>query len=56
MELGGGFYCEASLYEAHFQTKELVDLSDPLAVTLGEVVIDCHNVQALASEGVQVGG
>ena len=42
--------------EAHLQTQEAVDLAHPLGVTLGQVVVDGDDVDALARQGVEIGG
>ena len=42
--------------EADFQPQEAVDLAHPLAVALGQVIVHRHDVDALAGEGVEVGG
>ena len=36
------------------EAEEAVDLSHPLGVTAGQVVVDGHHVDAVAGEGVQV--
>ena len=42
--------------EAHLQTQEAVDLAHPLGVTLGQIVVDGDDVDALAGQRVQIGG
>ena len=42
--------------EAHLQSQEAVDLTHPLAVSLGQVIVDGDHVNTLAAEGVEVGG
>ena len=42
--------------DADGEAEEAVDLTHPLGVALGEVVVDGHDVDAAAGEGVQVGG
>jgi len=42
--------------QAHGEAHEAVDLAHPLGVTLGQVVVDGDDVDALAGEGVQIGG
>ena len=42
--------------QAHGQAHEAVDLAHPLAVALGQVVVDGDDVDALAGQGVEVGG
>ena len=42
--------------QAHGQAQEAVDLAHPVAVALGQVVVDGDDVHALAAQGVQVGG
>jgi hypothetical protein len=44
------------LYEAHRETQEFVDLTHPLGVASGQVVVDCDNVDSLARKGVEVDG
>ena len=51
--LGGG---EAVDDQAHGEAHKPVDLAHPLGVTLGQVVVDGDDVDALAGEGVEVGG
>ena len=43
-------------YEADAKAEKAVDLAHPLAVALGEVVVHRDDVDALAREGVEVGG
>jgi hypothetical protein len=40
----------------HLEAKRLVDGTHPLGVAAGQVVVDGHDVHALAVEGVEVGG
>ena len=42
--------------QAHGEAHEAVHLAHPLAVALGQVVVDGDDVHALAGQGVQVGG
>ena len=42
--------------EAHLQPQEAVDLAHPLAVALGQIVVDGDDVDAPARQGVEVGG
>ena len=42
--------------EAHAEAQEAVDLAHPLAVALGQVVVDGDDVDALSGEGVEVSG
>ena len=42
--------------QAHRQAQKAVDLAHPLAVALGQVVVDGDDVHALAGQGVEVGG
>ena len=42
--------------EAHLEPQETVDLAHPLAVALGQVVVDGDNVDPLPRQGVEVGG
>ena len=46
----------AGLDEAALEAEELVDLTNPLAVAPGEVVVDGDDVDTLAAEGVEEGG
>ena len=41
--------------EAHGQAHEAVDLAHPLAVALGQIVVDGDDMNAIAGEGVEVG-
>ena len=50
--LGG----EAVDDETHLQTQEAVDLAHPLAVALGQIVVNGDDVHAPAGQGVEVGG
>ena len=43
-------------HQAHGQAHEAVHLAHPLAVALGQVVVDGDDVNALPGQGVQVGG
>ena len=51
--LGGGHLVND---QAHGQAQEAVELAHPLAVALGQVVVDRDDVDAFAGEGVEVGG
>ena len=42
--------------KAHGKAQEAVDLAHPLRVALGQIVVDGDDVDALAGEGVEVGG
>ena len=42
--------------QTHGQAQEAVDLAHPVAVALGQVVVDGDDMHALAAQGVQVGG
>ena len=42
--------------ETHGKTEEAMDLAHPLAVALGEVVVDGDNVHAVSGKTVEVGG
>ena len=42
--------------QAHLQSQEAVDLAHPLAVALGQVVVDGDNVDALSRQSVEIGG
>ena len=42
--------------EAHGEAQEAVDLAHPLALVLGQVVVDGDDVDPLARQGVEVGG
>ncbi len=42
--------------QADFQPQEAVDLAHPLAVALGQVIIDGDNMDALAGQRVEIGG
>ena len=42
--------------QTHAQAQETVDLAHPLAVSLGQVVVDGDHVDTLTGQGVQVGG
>ena len=42
--------------QAHRQTHEAVDLTHPLAVALGQVIVYGDNVDALSGQSVQIGG
>ena len=53
LPLGGG---EAVDDQAHFQSQETVDLAHPLAVALGQIVVDGDDVDAPAGQRVEVGG
>ena len=43
-------------HQAHGEAQEAVDLAHPLAVALGQVVVDGDDVHALSRQGVEVGG
>ena len=43
-------------HEADGQAEEAVDLTHPLGVALGEVIVDGYNVHALAGQCVQIRG
>ena len=53
LPLGGG---EAVDDQTHLQPQEAVDLAHPLAVALGQIVVDGDDVDAPARQGVEVGG
>ena len=42
--------------QAHGQTHVVVDLAHPLGVTLGQVVVDGDDVNAVSGEGIEVCG
>ena len=42
-------------HKAHREAQELIHLAHPLAVALGEVIVDGDDVHALARQGVEVG-
>ena len=42
--------------EAHLEPQEAVDLAHPLAVALGQIVVDGDDMHALPRQGVEVGG
>ena len=42
--------------QAHGQAQEAIDLAHPLAVALGQVVVDGDDVDALSGQGVEVSG
>ena len=44
----------AVLDEANAHAKELVDLSHPFAIALGQVIVDGDDVHALAGDGVEI--
>ena len=44
------------LNNAHGESKKCVELSHPLRIALGEVVVDCDNMDAASREGIQVNG
>ena len=44
----------AVLDEADAHAKELVDLSHPFAIALGQVIVDGDDVHALAGDGVEI--
>ena len=46
----------AVLQQAHLHAHEAVDAAHPLAVSLGKVVVDGDDVDALAGDGVEVAG
>ena len=39
--------------DAHRKSKEVVQAPHPLCVPVGQVVIDCHHVNALSGQGIQ---
>ena len=41
--------------QTHLQAQETVDLSHPLRVTLGKVVVDRDNVHAFSCQGIEIG-
>ena len=43
-------------HQAHGEAQEAVDLAHPLAVALGQVVVDGDDVDPLPGQGVEVGG
>lgn len=47
-------HIEALLDEADLQAQEAVDLADPLAVALCQVVIHRHHVHPLAAQGIEI--
>ncbi|MPM28102.1 hypothetical protein SDC9_74621 [bioreactor metagenome] len=53
LALRGG---EAVDDQAHLQTQKTVYLAHPLAVALGQVVVDGDNVDAVAGQRVEIGG
>ena len=48
--------CHVRENDAHSQTQESVDTPHPLRVALGKVVVDRHDVDTLAGQGIEVGG
>ena len=42
--------------QAHLETHKAVDLTHPLRVTLGQIVVDGDDMHTVAAEGVQIGG
>ena len=44
------------LNNAHGESKKCVELAHPLRIALGEVVVDCDNMDAASREGIQVNG
>ena len=44
------------LEQTHAETHEAINLSHPLAIALGKVIVDGHDVYALAFKGIEVTG
>ena len=41
---------------ADFQTESVIDRTHPVGVAFGQIIINCHNMNASAPQSVQIGG
>ena len=50
------FAAHAVEYDADGHSHKVIDLSHPLRVTLGQVIVDCDDMDASALQSVEIGG
>ena len=50
------FVIEAVHDAANAHAQEAIDLCHPFAVALGQIVVDCHDMHAVAGQGIEIDG